>query len=205
MDIFVIASWVGSAAFALSGFLIGARQKLDVMGVFILAMLTANGGGAIRDVLVGRTPFVLQDYASFLLVWGVVSCGYIFKLHQRDDVEKSGVFILSDSLGLVAFSVTGALVGIESDLSLFGVMVLAFVTASGGGILRDLLVNQVPSVLKSDFYGTIALLLGAVIFMLHSAGADSDLNVAIAFGCALLLRIVAYIKQWRLPRFASTK
>lgn len=65
LDIFTLASWIGAAAFALSGFLIGARKHLDVMGIFILAILTANGGGA-RDVLIGKTPSVLTDMSAFI-------------------------------------------------------------------------------------------------------------------------------------------
>ncbi len=203
MDIFVIASWVGGIAFAISGFLIGTRQKLDVMGIFIVSMLTANGGGAVRDLLVGRTPAVLLDSSSFYMVWGVIIFAYLFKLHQHENLEKNSIYILSDSLGLVAFSVTGALVGVEAGLSIFGVMVLSFITATGGGIIRDLLVNQVPSILSSDFYGTVALILGATIYCLHEFKLDTNTNVSIVFVLALILRIIAYLKKWKLPRIGK--
>lgn len=202
-DIFFISSLIGTIAFALSGFLIGARKHLDLMGVFILAMLTANGGGAVRDVLVGRLPAVLTDLSAFLTVVCVVLAGLILRLHRNPNIEKSHFFVLSDSLGLVAFSVTGALVGIESGLSIFGVMVLAFITATGGGIIRDLMVNEVPSVLSSDFYGTVAVLLGAVIFTMHKIGWYNDLSLIGAFALALIIRLIAYYFHWRLPRMRS--
>ncbi|NET71276.1 MAG: trimeric intracellular cation channel family protein [Sphaerospermopsis sp. SIO1G2] len=200
MDIFSLASIIGTIAFALSGFLVGARKELDVMGIFILAMLTANGGGAARDVVVGRLPGVLTDIYAFLIVVGVIAGALLFRLHTHTQLEKHRLFVLSDSLGLVAFSITGALVGIEEGLSIFGVMVLAFFTASGGGVLRDVMVNQIPSVLSSDFYGSVAILLAASLYGLHAYGLDNDVSIAILFIAALALRLVAYRCQWRLPR-----
>lgn len=203
LTIFTLASWIGSVAFALSGFLIGARKQLDVMGIFILAILTANGGGALRDVLIGKTPSVLTDMSAFLLVLGVVVIALVIKLHRNVQLQKHQLFLLSDAVGLAAFSVTGALAGIDAELSLFGVMVLAFLTATGGGILRDVMVNDVPSVLSSDFYGSIAILMGAAIYALHAAGLDSDKTISALLVSALALRIIAYRRSWRLPRIKS--
>ncbi len=202
IDIFFLASLIGTVAFALSGFLVGVRKELDLMGVFILSMLTANGGGAVRDTLVGRLPGVLTDISAFLTVVGVIAIAMLLRLHKHKQLEKSRLFILSDSMGLAAFSVTGALVGIEEGLSIFGVMVLAFLTASGGGIIRDLMVNEVPSVLSSDFYGSIAILMGAMLYGLHELGMDSNLTVLLVFGVALILRLIAYYLGWRLPRMS---
>ena len=170
------------------------------MGIFILAMLTANGGGAVRDILVGRLPVVLSDISGFLIVLAVLILGMVLRLHKYVSLERSHLFILSDSLGLVAFSVTGALVGLEAGLSIFGVMVLAFITATGGGIIRDLMVNDVPAVLSSDFYGTIAVLLGAAIYGLHWLEWDNNITLSALFICALALRLLAYYKRWQLPR-----
>lgn len=202
-SIFIIASWVGSVAFALSGFLAGARKHLDVMGIFILAILTANGGGALRDVLIGKTPSVLTDMSAFLLVLTVVTIALVTKLHRNARLEKHQIFLLSDAVGLAAFSVTGALAGIGADLSLFGVMVLAFLTATGGGIIRDVMVNDVPSVLSSDFYGSIAILMGAAIYALHATDLLSDVTISLVLALALGLRVLAYKRGWRLPRITT--
>ncbi len=202
-SIFILASWIGSVAFALSGFLIGARKHLDVMGIFILAILTANGGGALRDVLIGKTPSVLTDMSAFLLVLAVVTIAMLGKLHKNAQIEKHQFFLLCDAVGLAAFSVTGALAGIEAHLSLFGVMVLAFLTATGGGIIRDVMVNEVPFVLSSDFYGSIAILMGAAIFALHAGNLLSDIAITIVLVIALALRILAYKRRWRLPRIKT--
>lgn len=203
MDIFFIASVVGTIAFAFSGFLVGTHKQMDWMGIFILSMLTANGGGAVRDVLVNKTPSVLTDLSGFYMVLGVFLLSLLFRLDRYAKFEKSPAFVLSDALGLAAFSVTGALVGVEANLSFFGVMVLAFITASGGGIIRDLMVNEVPAVLSSDFYGTVSILIGLGIYILHQMNQANDVNILIVFILALALRLLAYVKGWKLPRRAE--
>jgi uncharacterized membrane protein YeiH len=200
MDLFIIVSIIGSIAFALSGYLIGARKDLDIMGLFILAMLTANGGGAVRDVLLGRTPSVLTDISAFYLVCVVLLVAILLKLHKSKAIDKNFWFIASDSIGLVAFAITGALMGIDAELSIFGVMVLAFVTATGGGILRDVLVNETPIVLKGDFYGSVALLTAACLYGLNGIGQNNDITTAIVFIIALATRLTAYRLGWHLPK-----
>ncbi len=199
IDIFVIASLIGSFAFALSGYLIGVQKKLDFMGIFIVSILTANGGGALRDVLVNRVPAVLSDPFAFFLVCGVIALATLFKLHKRSNLENNTLLVLCDAVGLVAFSVTGTLIGLEVGLPIFGVMVLSFVTATGGGIIRDMLVNETPSVLSSDFYGTISLIIAASIYGLHAYNLADDCMIAIVFASALMLRVLAYRMGWKLP------
>lgn len=198
-EIFVLASWIGGVAFALSGFLVGVRKELDFMGIFILAFLTANGGGILRDVLVGKTPAVLADPSAFILVIAVFAVGTALHFSKDVDIEKRKFFVASDSLGLVAFSLTGALAGVDAGLSVFGVMVLSFITAVGGGILRDVLVNEVPAVFRSDFYGSVAVLMGLVIYLLYHFNVASEVSVTTVFLSALALRFAAYKYGWRLP------
>ena len=198
--VFATASAVGSIAFALSGFMAGARKQLDVMGVFILAFLSANGGGVVRDLIVGRMPAVMHSPLPFWLAAGTVALALAFRLQRRDSVERHRIFIVSDAIGLVAFGIAGALVGIEKGLNLFGVVTLSFVTATGGGIARDVLVNDVPLVLREDFYGSVAILLGVGISCLHWAGSMSPVSLSLVFAAGLILRLFAHERGWRLPR-----
>lgn len=200
MDIFFVASIIGGFAFALSGFLVGVRKDLDVMGVFILSFLTANGGGVLRDVMIGRVPLVLNDLSGVSVVILAFLFGFGLLKLRKWDVEKRSLFVLSDSIGLAAFSITGALAGVTAGLSLFGVVVLAFITATGGGILRDSLIGDVPSVFKSDFYGSVAVVVALGIYALDHFGYAQDVNILGVFVLALLLRLVAFKMGWSLPR-----
>ena len=196
---FTTASTLGSVAFALSGFMAGARKQLDVMGVFILAFLSANGGGVVRDLLVGRTPAIMQSAMPFWLAAGTVVLALALRLQRKASVERNRIFIVSDAVGLVAFGIAGALVGIEKELHLFGVVTLSLLTATGGGLARDVLVNDVPLVLREDFYGSISLLLGLGVFALHRAGMMNPASLSMVFVAGLVLRLFAHEQGWKLP------
>lgn len=197
------AGLVGGAAFALSGFLTGVRKELDLMGVFILSLLTASGGGALRDILIGRPVALVHGAGAFLISGTVVLLALAFRLHRLPQLEQRLGFVVSDAVGLAAFGLSGALVGIEAQAHFFGVVSLALLTAAGGGILRDLLVNEVPEVLHGGFYGSVALLQGAAVYALNELGALNPYTLLAAFCAALALRLVAYRRNWRLPRPAQ--
>lgn len=195
-----VAGVLGGIAFAASGFMVGARKKLDVMGIMILAFLTANGGGVLRDLLTGQSPAMMKSAEPFWIVGATVLACLAFRLQKRSGLERSWIFILSDGIGLVAFGITGAITGITLGVHFFGVLTLSLLTAVGGGIIRDLLVNEVPEVLHGGFYGSVALLLGCALFTLHVAGWMNPVSILAVFAGGLALRLVAYRYKWSLPK-----
>jgi len=200
MNFFFVADIIGIAAFTISGMLTGVRYRLDLLGIAIVATLTALGGGIVRDALIGELPFAFSEYYPSLTVLGVLILAIVLKLYRREEIERRFLFIISDTLGLVAFSITGALVGIAQELNIFGVIILGFLTAVGGGIIRDILLNRVPAVLTHDVYGTIALLVSLSLALLHLAGALNNYTTLAVGVVTLLLRLVAYKKAWQLPK-----
>lgn len=197
---FQIASLIGTASFTLSGFLLGVRKHLDILGLFIVSALTAIGGGVVRDILLNRVPAILTHATPFCTIISVIVVAFVLRLHQKGDVERKFLFVLSDSIGLVAFSITGALLGLEASLTAFGVMMLAFATAVGGGIIRDTLVNEVPFLLKSEVYGSVALAVGGSLYLLHVTGFLHIIPIAAIAVLALALRLLAYFRNWHLPK-----
>ena len=107
---------------------------------------------------------------------------------------------VSDGVRLVACSIAGGLVAIEEGLHFFGVITLSFLTAIGGGIVRDWLVNEVPLVLRADLYGSIALLLGVAIYLLYLADGVNLLTLSVLFAMGLILRLTTYKYRWQLPK-----
>lgn len=198
-----VADYIGIICFALSGFLIAVHYKLDILGVFISAFLTALGGGMIRDVLADRTPYVFTDTIPVILVVSTVFLSLIFKLHKIDDLEGKTAFIISDAVGLVSFAITGALIAIDNNFNFLGVLILAFITAVGGGTIRDVLINRVPSVLVSEFYATVAIIIGLITYVLHLLDMTSLLNLTIVFILGVALRLLAYYRDWHLPTLSK--
>lgn len=196
----MIVDIVGIFAFAISGFLIGARHKLDMLGLIITSSLTALGGGIIRDTLLLVKPFAFTTSYPAIALIAVLVIAFSIKLYKYDNFDKRWIFIISDTIGLVAFSISGALLAIKADYNFFGVIILSFITAVGGGVMRDILINQVPIVLTSDFYGSVAVIVAVLLLILHAASMLSPTTVVLTALFGIFIRLIAYKKQWHLPR-----
>jgi len=134
-----------------------------------------------------------------LIIVSVMVLMVLFRLHKRQSIENKPLFILSDSIGLVSFSITGAMIALESGLNLTGVLALSFITAVGGGIIRDVTINEIPFVLKTGFYGTIALMIGLILYVLNAYGVMDIYTLSAVFILGVILRLVAYYKEWAIP------
>lgn len=203
MEILYFIDIIGIISFAISGFLISIKHNLDMLGIFLMAFLTALGGGIIRDTIAGRIPYSFVDSILPMTVLITVILSIILKLHQKENLERKELFIMSDSLGLISFSISGALVAIDANANYFGVIILAFTTAVGGGIIRDTLINHVPMVLTKDFYGTVAIIVATVLYILNSFDLLNNILILCVFGFGLVLRILAYKYKWKLPKFTT--
>ena len=195
-----IADIVGTIAFALSGFMVATKDRLDLLGIFIASFLTALGGGIMRDTIADRVPFAFSHLLPITLVILVIVFAIIFKLYKKSQIENKTYFVISDSIGLISFSITGALVGLMVDFNVFGVVMLALATAVGGGIMRDTLLNRVPVVLTSELYGTVAVIIGIVVFVLDYLDQINNISLLTVFSVGLLFRLVAYYRKWHLPK-----
>ena len=200
MDLFFIADIIGIIAFAISGFLVAVRNGLDLLGVLISSFLTALGGGVLRDVILDTTPFTFREYYPASTVLIVLALSFIFQLYKKEEIERKLFFVISDTIGLVAFSITGALLALDAGLNIFGVIILSFLTAMGGGLTRDILINKVPAVLVTDFYGSIALLVALLLVLCHHFNFLNEISIFVIAFFAISVRLVAYFKGWRLPK-----
>lgn len=200
MDLFFIADIIGIIAFALSGYLVAVRNELDLLGVLIASFLTALGGGIVRDVILDTTPFTFREYYPASTVLVVLTIAIIFKIYTKKEIERKLFFVISDTIGLVAFSITGALLALDAGFNIFGVVILSFLTAVGGGLTRDILINKVPAVLVTDFYGSIALLVALLLFCCKKLEFLNEYSIAAIAIIAISLRLVAYFRGWRLPK-----
>lgn len=194
-----IAEYLGIVAFTVSGFYIARRNNLDVLGVYIVSFLTALGGGVMRDIIIGRPPISFVQY-SYISIVVTISTFLLFVRHRyQHDIDSKPFFIFMDAIGMSSFAISGALLAIEQGYAPQGIAILAFTTAIGGGIFRDILINQVPYVIKGGFYGVIALGVGISVYLLNLSGLLNELSIIVLFLVAIVLRLYAYYKNWGLP------
>jgi uncharacterized membrane protein YeiH len=195
-----LANNIGVIAFAISGVYKGINKNLDALGVSVLGFMTALGGGAVRDVLADRTPLVFVGYSDIsFAVLGIVIAFSIYKATKMD-ISNSLIVKISDAIGLAAFTVIGAMVGIECKFNIVGVMFLGMVTGVGGGLISDILVLRIPMVLSEDFYATCSLAGAFWIFMAIKLNFGDNIAIYSSFFIVLTLRVLAIVFKWQLPK-----
>ena len=196
----------GTLSFAVSGAIVGMLRHMDIFGISVLAVLTAVGGGTIRDVLAGRIPpAALRDPTALLLsiLTAFVLAAYVSCYRMRGIRKKvlTVLYIVADTTGLASFTVAGTMVGLSSgepDSYVFPV-VLCLLTAVGGGILRDLMAQRIPVVLVADVYATASIVGSLVLCLFWRLGAADAAPFAGA-SVVIALRILALKFKWQLYR-----
>ena len=194
---------IGTFAFALSGAAAGVKRNLDIFGVLVLSFAAACSGGIIRDVLIGATPpAALSDlrYLAASLVAGLI----VF-FRESDVARQRKIVILFDAVGLALFAVAGAQKALASGLSPVFSTLLGVMTGIGGGVVVDVLLTNVPRVLRREIYAVAALLGAGVVVLGHELELPS-IPIAIA-GAALCfgLRLIAVYREWQLPTASAQK
>lgn len=198
--------FLGTIAFAISGTLVGMQRRFDLFGITVLAIVTAIGGGMIRDTLMGNTPpIALQNPTYIILSILTVAILFLFSGKLRHSTRHNKwlmrLYYLADAIGLASFTITGAIVGLESnpDSPFLLPIALGLLTACGGGVIRDICAMRVPIVFKTEIYAS-ASLVGGFIFCLLYPYLYLGLSVPIAFFIILGLRVLAINYRWNLPR-----
>jgi uncharacterized membrane protein YeiH len=125
---------------------------------------------------------------------------YIFKLYKKPSIERNFIFVISDTIGLVAFSITGAILAIHADYNFFGIIILSFIKAVVGGVTRDIMINQVPTVLISDFYGSIAVIVAIALATLEMFDILNAMSISAVAFASVILRLIAFNRKWHLPK-----
>jgi uncharacterized membrane protein YeiH len=199
----LVLDLVGIAVFGVSGALTGVGKSLDLFGVLFLSVTTALGGGFLRDALIGATPAAALTDGRYLLVPVVVGL-IVFYVHPTM-TRLARVFLLVDAAGLGLFAVAGARKALDFGVPAVGACGIGLLTAIGGGLIRDVLVREIPTVLHREIYATAALLATIVVVVGDKAEFNNVATAAVAIACAFLLRVVSRWKQWSapLPRVAD--
>ncbi|MCD7838886.1 MAG: trimeric intracellular cation channel family protein [Clostridiales bacterium] len=206
--VFFLIDLFGSAAFALSGAMVACQKKADLFGVIFLAETTALGGGMIRDVLLGRFPPAMftnwQDLNVALVMALVVFFAVLrhSETYYREEELVERVNNLVDAVGLGMFAVTGCQVAISAGYQSNGFLVvfMGTVTAVGGGLLRDIILVEIPFILTKYIYALAAITGATTYYLLDLWGTDTSLAAVVGICVTFVLRWLATKYHWNLPR-----
>lgn len=201
MDPILLLDYAGVAVFAATGALAASRKELDFIGFLFLAGVTGIGGGTLRDVVLGDLPVFWAENPDYLLVCATVAVAIFFSAHLVESRYK--LLLWLDALGLSAYSVMGAAMGLAATGSPAVALVTGVMTATFGGILRDLLAGEPSVLLRPEIYVTAALAGAASFIALFSAGVELTLAAIAAFAIAFLVRGGALRFGWTFPRYKS--
>ena len=188
----------GTFVFAVGGAMAGIHRHLDVFGVMVISFVSAAGGGIIRDLLIGAVPpAAIRDrrYALAAFAGGAV----VFFLHHYVREIPYPLMIGFDAAGLALVAVSGAAKALDHKIDPFMAVLLGAISGSGGGTIRDVLLSQVPAVLRVDVYAVAAIAGAGVMVAGIQRGRPRNVMMAVGFAVCFLLRIISVWRHWNLP------
>lgn len=188
----------GTFVFAVSGAFKAARYELDLLGVMVLAIATGVGGGIVRDITLGFTPPAVFHDELYLLV--CVLGGFVVFIDAGKIAPHWDWVMLADAVGLSVFAAIGAAKAQMYGLGNIGIIMMAAITSTGGGLIRDVFVREIPAVLRADFYATAALLGGVSFIAAGRLGFTQGTQMLCAIAVTFLLRILAMKYGISLPK-----
>ncbi|WP_196894586.1 trimeric intracellular cation channel family protein [Aureivirga marina] len=203
MDFFEVLEILGTSTFAISGALFAIEKRFDPFGVFIIAFVTALGGGTIRDVLIDRNPIGWIHNVNYIYV--VIISTIVAIIFRKSIGRFSRSFFLFDAIGLGMFTIIGVKLGFDAKLSPIVCIALGTMSASFGGIVRDLLCNETPIIFRKEIYATASIIGGSVYFLLKTYEHPYIINYLVTIFIVITIRIVAVKYHLSLPTFYKKK
>ncbi|HVL71853.1 MAG TPA: trimeric intracellular cation channel family protein [Beijerinckiaceae bacterium] len=190
--------WLGVVAFAVTGALVASRKEMDIVGFALLGTATGIGGGTLRDVLLG-TPVFWVHQPAYLVTCVLVSALVFFTAHVPQSRYRAVLWL--DAVGLALFAVAGAEKAALAGATGLVAVAMGVVTATFGGIIRDLLGGEIPVILSREIYASAALAGAATFVVLAALGAPREIGLGAGFAVGFMVRAAALRRGWSLPRY----
>ena len=191
---------IGTLAFALSGLIEAARKKLDIVGMAMVSGLAAFGGGTLRDILLDRRPFLWVENEIWVWILILICIGALLFIRARHLEPTERAMQWPDAIGLGAFTAGGTQLALTAGVPAVISVIMGVLTAIFGGVLRDIVVNEIPKAFSDHIpYAVIAFTGGWVVVGLNAINADAFVAVAVGAIFTIVLRVLALLFGWRLP------
>ena len=193
----ILLDYMGIFAFALSGALKGLCKQMDVFGILVLALVTAVGGGTVRDLIIGHIPPRWLSEPSYVLLVAAATLAAVGL--PRVLIKTERVILFFDAIGLGVFTVIGAQQALDAELGGIGVVTVGCITAVGGGMIRDLLAAEVPVVLHKEIYASAAVVGGLLVWALQFTTIPHAIGLTASAVVVVTIRLLAMRYHWGLP------
>ena len=198
MNLLYALDLIGTFVFAISGLRLAAKKDMDIFGAAVIAFVTAVGGGSTRDVILGATPVGWInniDYSIAILL--AIPFTLLFKKYI---VNLKRTFFIFDSIGIALFTISGMQKALDFGLNPGMAMVMGMVSAVVGGVIRDILCNEIPLIFRKEIYAIPCLIGAFIFFILSETGLNQDANYIITTSIILTIRIVAIKYNLSMPK-----
>lgn len=194
---------LGTITFAISGVLVAMEKKLDLFGVFIIAFVTAVGGGTLRDLLIGSTPVAWMQNSTYVFV---ILSTVVFAILFRNYLKyfRKSLFLF-DTIGIGLYTMVGIEKGLGAGLIPIMCIALGTITASFGGVIRDILCNEIPVIFRREIYATACILGGVAYFLLRKLPIENTYAYLAAIIVVIGIRILAVVFKIALPSIYREK
>ena len=203
MTILYFIDILGTMVFAISGALSGRDKQLDFFGIAAVGFITAIGGGTLRDVLLGSTPVGWMNDLTYLAMIGT---GILISLLFGKKVMKlRRTFFMFDTVGIAVFTVLGLQKALAVGVHPIIAIMMGMVSAVFGGVIRDIVCNEIPLIFRKEIYALTCLFGGVLFILLRSLALDQTLNILITIAFIMIIRILAVRFKWKLPDISPPK
>ena len=200
MELEFILEVLGTIAFAISGVLAAFKKRMDLFGVFIIAFVTAAGGGSLRDILMGKSVTWMGNPTFIYVIAGAATFALIFR--KKLSMLRKSLFLF-DTIGLGLFTITGVAMGYNEGCHFIICVALGTITASFGGVIRDILCNEIPIIFRKEIYATACIAGGTLYFFLRKTELPLELISVLSGLLVILIRLLAVKFKWSLPNIYS--
>ncbi len=201
MDLSIVYSleMLGTAAFAVSGALAASRKNMDIFGFCVLALMPAVGGGTVRDIIIDRSPVFWISDNRYIAV-AIIAALVVFFTSYRPGSRRR-ILVWMDALGLALFAALGTEICLHNDTGPLVAVMLGVTTAVTGGMIRDVICNEIPLILSREIYATAAFVTAVCYVLADQAGLGEQLSLVTAVVVGFTIRALAIVYNWSLPSF----
>ena len=195
---------LGTAAFAVSGALAASRKRMDIFGFCVLALMPAVGGGTIRDIIIDRTPVFWVSDNRYVAV-AIVAALVVFFAPHRKAGRRRQLLVWADALGLSLFAALGTEICLQHGTGPLVAVMLGVTTAVTGGMIRDVICNEIPLILSREIYATAAFAASLAFVLADSLNLEPNVSLAAGVTVGLAVRGLAIRYNWSLPAFGANR